>query len=525
MSGVPPHLKPAPGTRHHALLISNEPPVDSDIPVVQSVLFETDARLSSLGDEIARVSQQLEKLKQKHSSLSSYRKQNGGILSLIRRIPLEILGEIFMCTLPSPSGIRAAGGKGIQITDSPWVLTHVCRDWKKIALSIHSLWSLVIVSYLPEAGPGTSPLPMVEAQIARAQNSNLKIHFYGLDQGVTSQDQIEMFKLLARHASRWEELNAQVTWDLVLLLVDLRGRFLSLRKLWIRWSGRPLHIPVQYLEAFKDVPCLRDIGVVCYSRLFPIHFPAQHLTRYEIEGPWETHRGILKLATNLVEACIINYQQPLIHDSGEMIELAQLRRLYVADVGEFGILQFLRVPVLEAFATSSGIAIKNGHGEAQILPHLDAFLARSSSIRSLRLDPSADNRAIIDILHRFPSVVELVISFEDRSGMAEVLVTDLTVSDAAMPMIVAPQLRSLSMEFLAAKMIDYPALLGMIQSRMRSEHCHLKHITLLLSEGTFEPDPNLTELKMLREEGLDIVVLDGGDVSEVMDDWVFHRRS
>ncbi|KAJ7654666.1 hypothetical protein DFH06DRAFT_1092923, partial [Mycena polygramma] len=168
MSGVPPHLKPAPGTRHHALLTSNEPPLDSDVPTVQSVLFETDANIASLDDEIARVSEKLERLKQKRSSLATYRAQNGAIVSLLRKIPLEILGEIFICTLPSPNRFRVTGGKGIKVTDSPWVLTHVCRDWKKIALSVHSLWSLVVISYVPEASigayPGKFPLAMVETQ-------------------------------------------------------------------------------------------------------------------------------------------------------------------------------------------------------------------------------------------------------------------------------------------------------------------------------------------------------------------------
>ncbi|KAJ7602707.1 hypothetical protein DFH06DRAFT_1397229 [Mycena polygramma] len=506
MSGVPPHLRPAPGTRHHGLLTSNQPPLDSDFLTVQSVLFETDARLVSVDDEIACVSQQLEKLKQKRSSLSSYRAQNGSILSLLRRMPPEILGEIFMRTLPSPRR-----RKRIQIADSPWVLTHVCQDWKKIALSIHSLWSSVIVSYLPETGAGTYSLAMVETQIARAQNAKLKIHFYGNGHvSGNSQEQIEMFKTLARHATRWAELNAQLTLALFPLVANLRGNLPSLRKLWIRWSGHTLHMLPQDLETFKQMPCLRDIGVLDYSRAFPFHFPAQHLTRYELEAPWDTHRRILLIAKNLVEACIINSDQPLILESGETIDLAHLRRLYVDDVGQFSILRFLRVPVLEELATGTEIAIGNEDEATHILPHLDAFLTRSSSIRSLRLDPSADNNAIIDILHRFPSIVELAISLEDRRRGISITA--------------APQLRSLSLGWEAGANIDYHALLEMVKSRMRADHCALKQIVLLLTEGTFGPDSTFTELKMLREEGLDVVVLDGEDASEVMDDWVFHRR-
>ncbi|KAJ7677768.1 hypothetical protein DFH06DRAFT_1167126 [Mycena polygramma] len=539
MSQVPPAAKEwdskqAPGTRHNALLNSNDPPQDSDIPGVLSAISETEAQLASVEDEIARVSEQLKKLRQMRSSLSSYRTRNRAILSPLRRMPPEILGEIFMCTLPS-SNLRIARGKGIQITDSPWVLTHVCQDWKKISLSIPSLWSSVIVSYSPKIGPAAYPVAMVETQIARAQNSHLKIHFYGHEGAYpeNSQKQIEMFKSLARHALRWGELNVQLTLALIPLLADLRGRLPSLRKLWIKWS-RPngLPVPAQSIDAFRDAPCLLDIGVDCYPRLLSVHFAAQHLTRYELEASWETHREILKLATNLVEACITNLYQSFMPESGEMIELACLRRLYVYD-GRYddglnlGTLKFLYAPVLEELATGTFALdeYERKNGKTRILPHLDAFLTRSPSLRSLRLrlTACADIGVIIDILHRFPSIVELtsIIDGFDEDVGDDVLVRKLTVSGVT---IVAPQLCSLCFGWESSLAnIDYPALLRMVESRMMTVHCDLKKIALL-TEGAFDSDPALTELKALREEGLDVLLLDGVDASEVMDDWVFHRR-
>ncbi|KAJ6481476.1 hypothetical protein C8R47DRAFT_982304, partial [Mycena vitilis] len=88
------------------------PPQDSDIPGVLSAISETEAQLVSVDDEIARASEQLKELKQMRSSLSSYLTRNRSILSPLRRVPPEILGEIFTCTLPS-SNFRIARGKGI----------------------------------------------------------------------------------------------------------------------------------------------------------------------------------------------------------------------------------------------------------------------------------------------------------------------------------------------------------------------------------------------------------------------------
>ncbi|KAJ6483206.1 hypothetical protein C8R45DRAFT_779015, partial [Mycena sanguinolenta] len=65
------------------------------------------------------------------TALSIYRARNRAVLSPLRRMPLEILGKIFLLTLPKtenaawtniPSGI-------------PWVFTHVSSYWRKLALS------------------------------------------------------------------------------------------------------------------------------------------------------------------------------------------------------------------------------------------------------------------------------------------------------------------------------------------------------------------------------------------------------
>ncbi|KAJ6481475.1 hypothetical protein C8R47DRAFT_1283830 [Mycena vitilis] len=183
------------------------------------------------------------------------------------------------------------------------------------------MWSLVIVSYSPKLGHAAYPLAMVETQIARAQNSHLKIHFYGHEGTYPDHKQIEMFKSLARHALRWGELNVLLTLALIPLLADLRGRLPSLHKVWMKWSrstGLPVH--AQSIDAFRDAPHLLDCRSTSLRSTSPV-------TNSKPRGRHE----ILKLATNLVEACITNFYQSSMPESGEMIELSCLRRLYVHD--------------------------------------------------------------------------------------------------------------------------------------------------------------------------------------------------
>ncbi|KAJ7654672.1 hypothetical protein DFH06DRAFT_1416513 [Mycena polygramma] len=129
----------APGTRHHILMKSNEPPLDSDVVVVQSVISEADERLAWLANEISQLRDRLQRLEEEQVSLSSFRAQNSTILSPLRRMPPELLSEIFAWTLPSVKQKR----RKLRIMDSPWVFTHVSRHWRAIAVLNPALWSFV----------------------------------------------------------------------------------------------------------------------------------------------------------------------------------------------------------------------------------------------------------------------------------------------------------------------------------------------------------------------------------------------
>ncbi|KAJ7691917.1 hypothetical protein B0H17DRAFT_909307, partial [Mycena rosella] len=116
-------------------LNTNEPPLDSDLVSIQSIISNTSAHLSALDSEISRLQHQLKQLEEERSAVSRFHAQNKSILSPLRRMPIEVLGEIFSWTLPS---VRDAVAESI----SPWVLGHISSRWRAIALSTPSLWSL-----------------------------------------------------------------------------------------------------------------------------------------------------------------------------------------------------------------------------------------------------------------------------------------------------------------------------------------------------------------------------------------------
>ncbi|KAF8211101.1 hypothetical protein K438DRAFT_1514809, partial [Mycena galopus ATCC 62051] len=112
--------------------------------LVQSVISEADARLACLDDEISKLEEKLEQLKADRASLFSFRTRNKAILSPLRRMPAEILGEIFLWTLPSVSTeiFRAR----FEMGASPWVLAQISSRWRAVSLSTPSLWSQIVVN-------------------------------------------------------------------------------------------------------------------------------------------------------------------------------------------------------------------------------------------------------------------------------------------------------------------------------------------------------------------------------------------
>ncbi|KAJ7862993.1 hypothetical protein B0H13DRAFT_2204066 [Mycena leptocephala] len=411
-----PLIAPCPGTRHHTLLSTNEPPQDSEVPFLRSVISTAAARLTLLDEDIAKLRDRLEQLEQKRAMLSSFHTENNAILSTLRRMPPEVLSEIFLWTLPLAR--NAPHRVELRVTDAPWVLTHICRRWRSISILNPLLWSLVAISYQPDVNPASSyPLPMVETQITRAQT--LKIHFYGCEAS-DSRPQIELFSALAKHSSRWEELSLGLTVALVHVLPTLRDCVPFLRRLWIEWESEDSQAGLESVDCFQVAPSLVDASVFNEDRFIPVSLPIHNLTRYHLNCPWRTHAGILELAKNLVVAYIaVSFDEEPWPPSSETIELGSLLRLFVSHAE---VLDNLRTPHLEE------IAVAFLPGEAPSLPtHLSSLIIRSlCPLRRLCLAGGPAPGPTAEILSKIPSIVDLgIIIPETQSDPVDAFILSL----------------------------------------------------------------------------------------------------
>ncbi|KAJ6485566.1 hypothetical protein C8R45DRAFT_997036 [Mycena sanguinolenta] len=512
-----PDISVIPGTRHHTLLTTNEPPEDSDVVFIQSVVSKADARLAYLEDEISKLRVQLKRFEEERQSLTVYRARNKAILSPVRRIPPEILGDIFWWTLPPIRDDSNLARSRFDFRNSPWLLTHISPRWRAISFATSSLWSRIVIDYSEihqrarSQGPSSEyHLSLVQAQIQRSQQ--LQIHFYACLE-MDSRPQIQMFELLSQHSSRWEELSLGLSSKILPSLAALRGRLSSLKKLWVQWDDSEIDSAQSPLDCFQTASSLVDVGVFNEYRHVPMQLPAPQLTRYELTGSWSTHECILKGAPNLVEAHIdIAFDLELWSDG--IIDLLHLRRLYVSAPE---LLSVLNAPALEELAVS----LYPDEGPSY-LERLRALVDRSACpLRRIchRGPPHAGTT--IQVLNNFPSITELVMMMHHAQGNSEVdaLISALRPSGST---VVAPQLQSLFFGCEVNATINHTAFLHMLKARWEANDSALRSAALI-TRGKSPLDPlTLSGLRALRQEGLDFLLSEiESDTLVFINAWVY----
>ncbi|KAJ7259976.1 hypothetical protein B0H12DRAFT_1277900 [Mycena haematopus] len=160
-------------------------------------------------------------------------------------LPNEIVSEI-LTHVPPPYPSRAP----FTGTLSPSSLTHICRRWREIALSLPSLWramNLTLNGISLEQRTHISDL-----WLKRSRSCPLSVEFDTRGDGYNN-DVLEIFASVAAHRARLEHLK------LILILGDLPSVVGSMPLL------RCLHLEILYNNTlvapvpFLDLPLLRNV--------------------------------------------------------------------------------------------------------------------------------------------------------------------------------------------------------------------------------------------------------------------------
>ncbi|KAJ7114154.1 hypothetical protein C8R43DRAFT_935280, partial [Mycena crocata] len=122
------------------LLYTNLVPGERDCQRIMELIVAPMKEAQDLTTEIARLQDIVEKLTAKRDGLTEFVESHLAFVSPVRKLPHDILGEIFVACLPTDRYPI------LHQRDSPLLLSHICSDWRSVALSTPRLWEALHIT-------------------------------------------------------------------------------------------------------------------------------------------------------------------------------------------------------------------------------------------------------------------------------------------------------------------------------------------------------------------------------------------
>ncbi|KAJ7213480.1 hypothetical protein GGX14DRAFT_360886, partial [Mycena pura] len=117
-------------------LTTNEPPSDDEEAEIRLILSALHTHIAALDKSMARVEGVLARMRRMRRAALAQVRRGEAVLGVMRRLPADVLGEIFMHTLPD-----ADAAPGRRATErSPWVLGRVSSRWRAVSCTLPRLW-------------------------------------------------------------------------------------------------------------------------------------------------------------------------------------------------------------------------------------------------------------------------------------------------------------------------------------------------------------------------------------------------
>ncbi|KAF7291406.1 F-box domain-containing protein [Mycena indigotica] len=134
------------------MLHTNTAPTDAECDAIHALLASQTAKLGELDAEAVRLQDLLNTVNSKRNELRDFIDAHTALVAPMRRVPEEILRLVFLETLPENRGAA------MHPSESPLLLSRVCRYWRDLALAMPKLWSSIHIVVPPVAHPRAGPV-------------------------------------------------------------------------------------------------------------------------------------------------------------------------------------------------------------------------------------------------------------------------------------------------------------------------------------------------------------------------------
>ena len=360
--------------------------------LIRSTYWQTDSIISSLDIQI-------DKLLLERRNFCDYRQMLANLLSPVRFLPPELLGEIFRYCLPQDYD-EAGAHKAVMLP------SHVCKRWRDVAFSTPALWTTTVLHVTDETLESRAAL--VTAWLSRS--GSLPLSFTLTGRG----NVLPILDFLLQHCARWKYINLSVPLEMLRCLKEAKGHLQRLETMEI--DVRDMHgTPPYWVEQiFESAPRLRKVLLSCRFIWNGLNGSWAQLT--ELDGHCVSYTvgdclTLLQTARNL--------HKLRVHIDGEVVEenhrLIFSHPLVSLDVGgtsaRWMLFDSITLPNIHDLSVGE-IAYESP------LSQFISFLTRSSSpLRSFSFGVEAnfnelwDNK-IVQILQHTPSLHSLCLSYQ-----------------------------------------------------------------------------------------------------------------
>ncbi|KAF7981064.1 hypothetical protein HWV62_35538 [Athelia sp. TMB] len=248
------------------LLSTFAAPSPAESAIVRERILNIAADLLILDTEIGRLKKILKGLRHNRKALQRLSIGHHNVLNPTRRLPIEILGEIFIQLQ------HMLGGRSIAPTK-------VCRQWREVAIGTSKLWNHIKISYLNQMDVYMVPIWL---QRSSGQPLTIELGRQGTVWGHAKRENTAVHDMIASHAHRWKDVKLHITDTMVSFLQNIPGDFPMLHNLYI--TGLSRNLAATWPQNFNCAFSLRILTLEKCVYLPISTFPWAKLTKCTLTG-------------------------------------------------------------------------------------------------------------------------------------------------------------------------------------------------------------------------------------------------
>ncbi|PBK85304.1 hypothetical protein ARMGADRAFT_561267 [Armillaria gallica] len=447
--------------------------------------------------------------------------QSSRVVVLLRRVPTSTLMRIFTLVKEERYDV-------FDVSKGPWVLSHVCRDWRATLLS-GSLWSGLSVDQTKRSFKLKDPLSLLQTALSRLGpfhplDFTFKTsHGYADDslKGIVDALLLQVVQV----SKQWRIAIVELSSERMLTLFTVRNNTRNLKTLLLKCSD--IH-EFGTIDAFALAPNLSKVALQNFGHLKNrIELPYPRLVEFSDDREWgdesmtEYYVSLLRRSPKL-ERLITNHQllgppgkSTFSKNKSSIITNVSVRDLHACDSA---LMQRISLPALESLTVNSrDVTLPD-----DILPSIRDMLVRSKCpLRTLSIFDSPGHSDLIRILESTPQLTELRLRFPLWSKKQDNTVKSLIGKARG----ILPQLRVLDInmydwEFLGVGFAFVSAgLLDLVKARPGLRVLNVQVLTQDVLTGLSQKD--LSELRALKSQGRELSVTTRGEYRKGEDDQRF----